>query len=138
MVTILMAFLGMRDCGVGAFLAQAPYSSQSGTVIVGDVRSSWVRAPSSNTPRFERQLARGPVSGLWRQGKTGSGSALSMVSATFGEKVNTDEIVLDKTAREALAERYPEALAENPGFLGEWSENYLVSVVYFGIAGHRC
>ena len=42
-----------------------------------------------------------------------------MVSATFGEKINTDRIVVDKTAKEALQEEYPEALANNPGFLGE-------------------
>lgn len=44
--------------------------------------------------------------------------ALSMVSATFGERLNTDRIVLDKTAKEALAEEYPEALSKHPGFLG--------------------
>lgn len=47
-----------------------------------------------------------------------SSSALSMVSATFGEKIDTDTIVLDKTSTEAIAELYPEALVNNPGYLG--------------------
>lgn len=42
-----------------------------------------------------------------------------MVSATFGEKIDTDTIVLDKTSKEAISELYPEALANNPGFLEE-------------------
>lgn len=47
-----------------------------------------------------------------------------MVSATFGEKINTDRIVMDKTAAEAIAEQYPEALAKNPGFLGTYPTAY--------------
>eukprot|EP00904_Undaria_pinnatifida_P013928 jgi/Undpi1/9666/HiC_scaffold_27.g12122.m1 len=42
-----------------------------------------------------------------------------MVSATFGEKINTDRIVVDKTAKEVLQEEYSEALSANPGFLEE-------------------
>lgn len=50
-----------------------------------------------------------------------------MVSATFGEKINTDKIVLDKTAREAIAELYPEACAKHPKFLGKL-EGFLLAV----------
>lgn len=55
-----------------------------------------------------------------------------MVSTTFGEKINTDRVVLDKTAAEAIAEEYPEALAKNPGFLGECAVHNICSVSYDG------
>lgn len=42
-----------------------------------------------------------------------------MVSLSFGEKINTDRIVSDKTAKEGIEELYPEAVKNNPGFLGE-------------------
>lgn len=46
------------------------------------------------------------------------GMALRMVSTTFGEKINTDRIELDKTAAEAITDLYPEVISNNPTFLG--------------------
>lgn len=96
---LAVALGGTHHCG-RAFLASAPVRS-SGTNAALRARS-WAVAPSTCPARRE-----------------GPAAALSMVSATFGEKINTDKIVLDKTAREAIEEQYPEACAKCPTFLGE-------------------
>lgn len=94
---LAVALGGAHHCGE-AFLASAP--ARSGTSASVRARSWAAAASTCPAPRA---------------GATG----LSMVSATFGEKINTDRIVLDKTAREAIEERYPEASAKCPTFLGE-------------------
>lgn len=60
-----------------------------------------------------------------------------MVSATFGEKINTDKIVLDKTAREGILDQYPEACAKCPTFLGE-GVFFTSKLVCFLRAVHAC
>lgn len=94
---LAVALGGTHHCG-RAFLASAPV--RSGTNAALRARS-WAVAPSTCPARRE------------------GAAALSMVSATFGEKINTDKIVLDKTAREVIEEQYPEACAKCPTFLGE-------------------
>lgn len=41
-----------------------------------------------------------------------------MVSATFGEKLDTNKIVMDKTASEVLGEIYSDPIGKDPRFLG--------------------
>lgn len=99
-VTALAVALGGKNhCG-RAFLASTPLRSGAGASLRA---RSWAAPPTCPAPREAAAAAAG----------------LSMVSATFGEKINTDRIVLDKTAREAIQELYPEACAKCPTFLGE-------------------
>lgn len=104
---VLAAALNSAHHCAQAFIVSAPVTSGGGsTGNSASLRSrSWETATRAST-----SAQRAP-----REGLTG----LSMVSATFGEKINTDKIVLDKTAREAITELYPEACAKNPQFLGE-------------------
>lgn len=94
--------------GVRAFLVGVPSATIVNTF---RARSSWAGGNHITAAQQQKQLSC-PMS-------RGTATALSMVSTTFGEKINTDKVVLDKTAAEAIAEEYPEALAKNPGFLGE-------------------
>lgn len=97
---LAVALGGTTHCG-RAFLASAPVRSSTGA----SARArSWAAAPSTCAAGGARE---------------GAATGLSMVSATFGEKINTDKIVLDKTAREGIQEQYPEACAKCPAFLGE-------------------
>ncbi|CAN0193805.1 unnamed protein product [Ectocarpus sp. 12 AP-2014] len=102
---VLAAVLGSTHHCAQAFLVSAPVrnggSSSSSASL--PTRSSW----ASQAAQQQQQRR--------REGLTG----LSMVSATFGEKINTDRIVMDKTAREAVQELYPEACAKHPRFLDE-------------------
>lgn len=103
---VLAAVLGSTHHCAQAFLVSAPVrsgSSSSSSSASLPTRSSW----ASQAAQQQQQRR--------REGLTG----LSMVSATFGEKINTDRIVMDKTAREAVQELYPEACAKHPRFLGE-------------------
>lgn len=90
----------------------------SGLTVTQTVRPLSTRARTSIAHHFEPRSTTGMATRGLRE-RTRAATALAMVSSTFGEKIDTDEIILDKTAREALAERYPEALAENRVFLGE-------------------
>lgn len=120
-VIMTLAFLGTQQYNSScarAFLIGAPLSDGSGPATMQTVRSLSTQARISGAHRFEPRCTTGLATKGLRE-RTGAATALAMVSSTFGEKIDTDEIMLDKTAREALAERYPEALAKNPGFLGE-------------------
>ncbi len=85
------------------------------------VRAFFVGAPVGTGASFAGRAWAPPSAACAAGPGRGCAAAagLSMVSATFGEKINTDRIVLDKTAREAIAEQYPEACAKCPQFLGE-------------------
>ncbi|CAN0251079.1 unnamed protein product [Scytosiphon promiscuus] len=105
---VLAAALNSAHHCAQAFVVSAPVRSGG----VGDAGSSaslrarsWATATSAST--------------CARSARRGGSAGLSMVSATFGEKINTDKIVLDKTAREAIAELYPDACAKHPQFLDE-------------------
>lgn len=105
-VVVLAAVLATNHCARG-FLVSSRFSSSGG------VRARSRVAAAATAPPVAHPSCSARV------GRRGAATALSMVSATFGEKINTDRVVLDKTAKEALQEDYPEALARNPGFLGE-------------------
>lgn len=95
--------------GAQAFLVGVPSATTVNTI---HARSSWAGGNHITAAQQQQKQLSCPMS-------RGTATALSMVSTTFGEKINTDRVVLDKTAAEAIAEEYPEALAKNPGFLGE-------------------
>lgn len=95
--------------GARAFLVGVPSAT---TVYTLHARSSWAGGNHITAAQQQQKQLSCPMS-------RGAATALSMVSTTFGEKINTDRVVLDKTAAEAIAEEYPEALVKNPGFLGE-------------------
>ncbi|CAM9703546.1 unnamed protein product [Pylaiella littoralis] len=98
------AALGSTHHCAQAFLASAPISSSSASLRARSWAGADVSASAASQPQSHR-----------RERATG----LSMISATFGEKVNLDKIVLDKTAREAISELYPEACVKSPNFLDE-------------------
>eukprot|EP00903_Cladosiphon_okamuranus_P018672 g17186.t1 len=104
-VTALAVALGGTYHGGDAFLGSAP------------VRSGGASGAALRTRSWAAPPATCPAAGR-REGPRAS-AGMSMVSATFGEKINTDKIVLDKTAREGIEEQYPEACAKCPAFLDE-------------------
>eukprot|EP00752_Nemacystus_decipiens_P003425 g3169.t1 len=95
---LAVALGGTHHCG-RAFVTSVPVRSGANAALRA---RSWGAAPATCPAR-----------------RGDGAAALSMVSATFGEKINTDKIVLDKTAREGIQELYPEACDKCPTFLGE-------------------
>ena len=105
---LAVALGGSKHCGE-AFLVGTPVRSSGSSAA-----RSWATAPSSCPAAAARRDG-----GAAGAAATAGAGALSMVSATFGEKINTDKIVLDKTAREGIQEQYPEACEKCPTFLGQ-------------------
>ncbi|CAM9473821.1 unnamed protein product [Discosporangium mesarthrocarpum] len=104
----------MKTCSLAAVVAVVVGANYAGA-FTASVRSTGWRGAREFESCSRGWIGSCSTGTAGSTGRPGAGS-LSMISATFGQKINTDKIIADKTAIESLSEEFPDALSSNPDF----------------------